>query len=84
MIHYGEETHSDHPKIVRRWVKEYEKNEEMIKSMFLEKTKEKNPNIRRSDIDKLLNFDTIYNPLEAVEMGLADGILEPAKGHKVT
>lgn len=82
MVHYGSESHSNHPKIVRQWVKETEKSDKWMKEMFLEKIREKQSDFKMSELDKMLNFDSIFNPQEAIDLGLADRIMIPAKGHR--
>jgi ATP-dependent protease ClpP protease subunit len=83
MIHYGEDSVGpSHPKITRNWKKQYDKDTKWMRELFLEKIKEKKPEFTDSKLDKLLDFDTILSAEEAVEMGLADRVMEVAKGHK--
>jgi ATP-dependent Clp protease protease subunit len=83
MIHYGTEgLDSDHPKIVKKWKQQYDKDSKWMKDLLLEKIREKKPDFKESQIDKMMDFDTILSAEEAVELGLVDEIMEPAKGHK--
>lgn len=83
MIHYGsDEFPSDHPKINKRWMKQHEKSSKWMKDLFMSKVKEKNPDITEAKMDKMLDFDTILTAEEAVELGLADGVMEVAEGHR--
>jgi ATP-dependent protease ClpP protease subunit len=46
-----------------------------MRNIYLERMREKHPDYLEEDLDKLLNFDTILNPYEAVELGLADRVV---------
>lgn len=82
MIHYGEEGLAmNHPKINRKWVKQLDKDNEWMKSLFLEKMREKDPTVTMAKVDKMLDFDSIMTAEEAVNIGLADRVMEVAKGH---
>lgn len=74
MIHYGTTGYYDHPKIVRSWMKEDEKVGQLMRNIYLERIREKHPDFDEEELDKILNFDTIYNAYEAVDMGLADRV----------
>lgn len=83
MIHWGEDGLSpNHPKITKNWKKQYDKDSKWMKELFLEKIREKHPEFSEGKLDKMLDFDTIFSAEEAVELGLADRVMEVAKGHK--
>ena len=76
MIHYGEDGVWAHPKIVLQWAKEGKKINEWMLDLYLEKIREKHPKFTRKKVDDICDFDTFFNAQEAVDMGLADRILE--------
>lgn len=77
MVHHGEEAYdSNHVKTVRSWVEFNKKYDKVLHNIYLEKIMEKHPNFTNKKLDKLLNFDTILLPEEAVELGLADEVEE--------
>jgi ATP-dependent Clp endopeptidase proteolytic subunit ClpP len=76
MIHVGYMgLDENHPEINKRWMKQYEKDEVVFEDILLDRIKEKHPKYTRQKVKKLLLFDTILNPEEALELGLIDGIL---------
>jgi ATP-dependent Clp protease protease subunit len=77
MIHKGtEEYHEDHALNVERWIEHNKKLEERCNNIYLEKIKEKKNKFGIKSLEKLLPFDTILSPKEAIELGLADRIEE--------
>jgi len=83
MIHYGEDgIPSNHPKIRQKWSKQYDKDNAWMKELFVQKIREKKPELTDAAMEKLLDFDTILSAEQAVEMGLADKVMEIAVGHK--
>jgi ATP-dependent Clp protease protease subunit len=82
MIHYGEDGLAmNHPKTNRNWKKQNDKDSKWMKDLFLEKIREKHPDFPESKLEKMLDFDTIFSAEEAVALGLADKVMEVAKGH---
>jgi len=76
MIHAGTWGLSeDHPAIVKTWVKQYEKDEELSENILLERIWEKQPDFTRDQLREMLRFDTIFTPQEAIDLGLADEII---------
>lgn len=75
MIHYGTWSCGDHPKILYKWAEESKKYDALMRNIFIEKIKIANPSITLRKLDKMLDFDTIYNAKEAVAAGLADSIM---------
>lgn len=77
MIHYGYEGYDfNHPKIIRNWREAAEKDFKLMKEVLLKKIREKHPAFTSQKIDHMLDFDTILSAQEAVDLGLADGILQ--------
>ena len=74
MIHYGTWGNHDHSKTYQKWAKEGEKIDKWMEQMYLEKIREKHPEFTLPRLQKLLNFDTILNAAESVELGLADKV----------
>lgn len=76
MIHYGSigipETHTH---VFEKWAEESKKINIDMENIFLDKIKEKNPKFQKKKLQKMLEFDTILNSTEAVQLGLADKIL---------
>ena len=76
MIHYGTcGTYNTDAKTFQRWAKEERNTAKDMEHIFLKRIKEKHPNFTLKDVQKLLDFDTIYNAKQAIGMGLADKIL---------
>ena len=76
MIHYGYMgMESNHPKIYQKWSKESEKLDKLQDKILLERIHEKQPNFQLKKLQKMLNFDTILNAKEAVDLGLADKVM---------
>ena len=66
----------DHPESVRSWLKVYEKSEEQFENILLDRIWQKNPDFTREKLHDILRFDTIFTPQEAIDLGLADEIIE--------
>lgn len=75
MIHAGEDEIAGHPSTVSNWFKHAKRVEKACEDIYLARIKEKKPRYRRNDLQKLLQFDTILTPKEAIALGLADGVL---------
>lgn len=77
MIHYGTwGPLEDHPKIVRKWADEGKRWDKWMLEMYLEKIREKHPKFTLAKVDKMCDFDTFFTAQEAVDIGLADKVLE--------
>lgn len=76
MIHYGTWGMYDHPKIMYKWAEEGKKIDQVMRNIYLERMREKHPDYLEEDLDKMLNFDTILDPYSAVELGLADRVVD--------
>lgn len=77
MVHIGEEGYAqNHPAIIDNWYKHNKKIGEKMKQVYLEKIRHKKPRYTKAKFEELWQFDKILSPKEAVELGLADKILE--------
>lgn len=77
MFHEGYDGYnSNHPEIIRRWVKFNERYANFLDNILLTKIKEKQPDLKDKKFQELNVFDTIFTAQEAVDFGLADKILE--------
>ena len=74
MFHYGDWGIDNHPKIAKQWMKEEEKFSAMMEDLYLAKIREVHPRFTRNKLQKMLDFDTILNAQEALELGLIDKI----------
>jgi ATP-dependent Clp endopeptidase proteolytic subunit ClpP len=74
MIHYGDAGSGGHAKNLMRWAREYERLNEKMEDILLERIREKQPKFAKARIKELLKFDTIFSAEEAVELGLADRV----------
>lgn len=77
MMHHGKESGSDHPKILKNWAKESDKSMKWQARLFYDRIKLVKPGITEKQVDKMLDFDTVLNAHEALELNLIDGILLP-------
>lgn len=77
MVHYGTETLGpDNPQSVERWAKRNKELAEVMENIYLEKIKEKKPRFTKKKLTDMLTFDTILSGKQAVELGLADKVLD--------
>lgn len=77
MIHIGSEEYpEDHALNIKRWIEYSETLEEKTNQIYLEKIKQKKNNFGIKSLQKLLTFDTILSPQEAIDLGLVDRIEE--------
>lgn len=77
MIHYGYSAYAEnHPKAIKNSQKKDQRFDKWMVELYLEKIREKHPKFTRSQLDKWLDFDKWMTAEEAVEFGLADGIIE--------
>lgn len=75
MIHYGGWSFDGHAKTGQKWAREFDKLDDWMENMYLDKIHEKHPKFNPKTLKKMLDHDTFFNPAEAVAMGLADKIL---------
>jgi ATP-dependent Clp protease protease subunit len=77
MIHDGSDSHdTNHPKIIERWVEQWKIDNELFQDILLNRIREKHPDFSKKKLAKMLAFDTILSPEQAVELGLADEVLK--------
>lgn len=76
MLHYGQIGLEDHVKNVERALEENKKYDAWMEDLYLERIREKNPKFTKAQLKKLIQFDYYISAEEAVELGLADSILE--------
>lgn len=76
MIHMGTASYEGHPKVVDAW-RNYDKlMDARHEKIYLDKIKQKKPRFTKQQLQDLLEHDTLFTAEEAVEMGLADKVLE--------
>jgi len=83
MLHYGSNAVSGHAKDVERQVEWNKKSMEWDEKMFLAKIKQVKPKFKMEQVKELLKHDKYLNAVEALELGLIDGIIrENGEIHK--
>lgn len=77
MIHIGQEGYEeDHPSNLDRWLKENRRIGGIADDILYERIKEKKPRFTKKQLQKIIEYDTIYTSKQAMEMGLVDEIAE--------
>lgn len=76
MIHDGTETLASTCKGVEAWAKQAKKTRYFMYDIYLQRIKQRKSRTTLTQIEKLCSHDTIYNAHEAVDMGLADWVME--------
>lgn len=74
MVHHGWENVEGHVKSVRNWTDFGKKYDMILNKIYLDRIREKNKDFTIKKLDKMLDFDTILLPSEAVQLGLADEV----------
>lgn len=78
MIHEGEHGQGmNHIKNFDRLFKFTKQYCELIDKVYLTRIQEKNPKYTKNQLSKLLEFDTMLMPQEAINLGLADQLGDP-------
>ena len=75
MVHYGTWGYYDNSKSSYNWADEGKKIDKWMVDLYLGKIREKHPGFTRKKVDEMLNFDTILDAQETVDLGLADRVL---------
>lgn len=75
MIHRGELSVNDHVTNVKKAVRESDELEDMMIGIYMEKIKESKKTFRRSELQKLLDFDTYISADRCLSLGLIDEII---------
>ena len=76
MIHYGTWAVDDSVRAVRSCVKEMERMNLLMEEAYLRRMKELDPTFQLRRLRRMLDDDTYLTPVEALELGLIDKILE--------
>ena len=77
MIHVGEfELPSNHPGNQKAWLDDWKSDEKVFNKILLDKIHQVHPEWTAYNIGELIQFDTILTPIGAVELGLADDVLD--------
>ena len=76
MIHYGSMAIEGHGKDVQSNVDESKKNDKTMEDIYLSKIKEKHPRYTRERLKELMKYDKFMTSQEAVDLGLADKVIE--------
>lgn len=76
MIHHGQNGIEEHKKTVQNWIDFHKKEyDSKLDDILFNKIREKKPRFKRKDLEKMLDFDTIFTAERAIEYGLADCML---------
>jgi len=65
----------NHPEINKRWMQQFDKDEDEFENILLERIRIKKPNFSKKHIKEMLKFDTILTPEQALEFNLIDEIV---------
>lgn len=76
MIHDGAWGLAGHKNNVKNWQDFYQKVDQRTYDIYLEKIREKHPNYRVQDLKRRMRDDMIFYGQEAVDIGLADRIVQ--------
>lgn len=74
MIHHGGAEYAGHKKDVKAWFEFDKKYANKLDSIILERIREKKKRFTQKDLDKIQDFDSIYDATRAVAFGLADEV----------
>lgn len=66
----------DHPRIVKNWNKWYDYLDQCLLDVYLTKIRQKHPEFSKKKLEEMLKFDTILTAQDAVQLGLADTVME--------
>lgn len=76
MIHRGQMEVEGHFTDVKRAVAENTEMDNICVDIYLDKIKESNPSFKRSQLQKMMDFDTYISAQRALELGFVDEIEE--------
>lgn len=77
MIHFGEVgLPMQHPKSAEAWLNHYKQMDKQNLQILFDRIKEKKPRFTLDKLKELCEHDTVLTAKEAVELGLADKIME--------
>lgn len=77
LVHYGSDWAGGHVKDLERRAMENKRTGVVMEDIFLERIHEKHPEYTREQFKQQFAFDVYLTAQEAVDLGLADSILEP-------
>lgn len=77
MIHYGSMSLTENSKTFIKWAEECKKTDSWMEELFLGKIRQKHPEYPLGKVKQMCSVDTILNPVESVNLGLADEIMTP-------
>lgn len=75
MIHYGTWNFDGHAKTGQKWAKEFDKLDDAMEKLYMEKILVKDPEFPIQRLKKWLDHDTFMTAQECVDVGLADKVL---------
>ena len=76
MIHDGDSDLGGHAKNVERWAEHSKQSRRRLYEIYLEKMKIKNKALTLKKVESLCTIDTIYSAEEAINVGLADHVID--------
>jgi len=76
LVHYGSDWFSGHTKDLERRAEESKRSSAIMEDIFLKRIREKHPLFSREDFKTKFSFDVFMSAQEAIDLGLADSILE--------
>ena len=76
LIHDGQDGFFGDTKSFERWAEVAKKVRMTMYEIYYNRMKEKNKQITLAEIENLCNHDNVFNAKEAIELGLADEIME--------
>jgi len=82
MIHDGMDSLDGSQKSVENWAKEGKHIRKRMYDIYFERMKAAKPRITLKKIEELCSHDTIFNAQQAVDVGLADWVLESLEDPK--
>lgn len=74
MLHYGSLDLHGHAKDVQKWAEEYEKFDEWMEHLYLQRIRQVKPKFTLAALRKMITYDKILTPDETVALGLADKV----------
>jgi ATP-dependent Clp protease protease subunit len=76
MIHDGSDVLEGPTKTVERWADFSKKTRKQVYQIYLRRIKERKPRYSVKQVETLCSHDTIFTAQEAIDLGLADKLLE--------
>jgi len=76
MIHDGSEGYEGDPKMIERWMEVSKAIRMKMYDIYWRRMKKKNKKLKLFEVEKICAIDTLYSAIEAVNVGLADEIIQ--------